>query len=144
MRKPAGLPATIVLLLLSMNSTAQQSPDHKTRFDGKWQTTVSWDAARGALGFSYRFTSVVKNGNFRGLHGVEGQRGYLLIEGKIGDDGDGKLYAAGMTGSKEYVPGLDTPPGTDYGYHIKSQFTGRTGTGERVEGRHCTIEFEKQ
>ena len=75
---------------------------------------------------------------------MEGQNGYLLIEGQIGDDGNGELYAAGKTGSIEYVPGRDTPPGTDFGYHIKSQFTYRSGTGVRVEGRPCPIEFEKQ
>jgi hypothetical protein len=146
MRKTAGVLAAIALLLIAI-SIAQQSPDRPdrtTRFDGKWQTTVSCDAIRDALGFSWRFISEVKNGNFRGLHGVEGERGYLLIEGKIGDDGDGKLYATGKTGSKEYVPGRDTPPGTDFVYHIKSQFTDRTGTGVRVEGRPCTMEFEKQ
>jgi len=42
------------------------------------------------------------------------------------------------------VPGRDTPPGTDFGYHIESQFTDRAGTGVRVEGRRCTLEFEKQ
>jgi hypothetical protein len=143
MRRTAGLFAAVALLMIA-SSIAQESGEHTTRFDGKWQTTVSCDASRGALGFSYRFISVVKKGNFRGLHGVEGQNGYLLIEGQIGDDGNGELYAAGKTGSIEYVPGRDTPPGTDFGYHIKSQFTYRSGTGVRVEGRPCRMEFEKQ
>jgi hypothetical protein len=114
------------------------------RFDGKWITTVSCDAFRDALGFSYRFASEVKDGNFRGLHGTENEPGYLLIEGKIGDDGAAKLYAKGMTGSKEYVPGRDTPRGTEFGYHIKAQFQDRTGTGTRIEGRPCSLEFERQ
>lgn len=81
------------------------------RFDGKWTTTVSCEPSRGALGFSYRFVSEVKDGSFRGLRGVEGQPSYLLIEGKIEDDGVAKLYATGKTGSKEFVPGTDTPRG---------------------------------
>jgi len=114
------------------------------RFDGKWITTVSCEAFRDALGFSYRFVSEVKDGNFSGLHGTEGEPGYLFIEGKIADDGTARLYATGKTGSKEYVPGRDTPKGTDYGYHIKAQFQELAGTGTRVEGRPCSFEFEKK
>jgi hypothetical protein len=142
----------IALLLLPAASLPQDQsshpdrdrPDLTRRFDGKWQTTVSCEPLRGALGFSYQFMSVVKDGNFDGLHGTEGQPGFLRIEGTIGDDGTGKLYANGMTGSKEYVPGNDTPRGTEFGYHIKSHFDHRHGDGTRVEGRACTIEFEKQ
>jgi hypothetical protein len=119
-------------------------PDHTRRFDGKWQTTVSCDPSRGALGFSYRFTSVVKDGHFHGLRGTEGQPSSLLIDGTISDDGTGSLYADGLTGSKEFVPGTDTAKGTEFGYHIKAHFELRHGEGTRVEGRPCTLEFEKQ
>jgi hypothetical protein len=114
------------------------------RFDGKWLTTVSCDASRGALGYSFRFVSEVKDGNLRGLHGTEGQPSSLLIEGKIDDEGTGKLYATGRTGSKEYVPGRDTPRGTEYSYSIEAHFKGSSGTGARIEGRPCTFLFEKQ
>ena len=57
------------------------------RFDGKWLTTVSCEASRDALGYSYRFVSEVKDGKLRGLHGLEGKPGSLLIEGKIAADG---------------------------------------------------------
>ena len=80
-------------------------------YDGKWLTTVSCESARDALGYSFRFVSEVKDGNLRGLHGAEGQPSSLLIEGKIDADGTAKLYATGRTGSKEYVPGRDTPRG---------------------------------
>jgi hypothetical protein len=114
------------------------------RFDGKWQTTVSCEGARGALGYSYRFVSEVKDGNLRGLHGTEGEPSSLLIEGKIDAEGTGKLYATGRTGSKEYVPGRDTPRGTEYSYNIDAHFKDTTGTGTRVEGRPCSFQFEKQ
>jgi len=113
-------------------------------FDGKWQTTVSCEASRDALGYSFRFISEVKDGKLRGLRGTEGQPSSLLIEGKIDADGAAKLYATGRTGSKEYVPGRDTPRGTEYNYNIKAQFKGTTGTGTRVEGRPCSFRFEKQ
>ncbi|MGA7220068.1 MAG: hypothetical protein WBX38_17260 [Candidatus Sulfotelmatobacter sp.] len=113
-------------------------------FDGKWQTTVSCEASRGALGYSYRFVSEVKDGKLRGLHGTEGEPSSLLIEGKVEDDGTGKLYATGRTGSKEYVPGRDTPRGTEYSYNIDAHFKDATGAGTRVEGRPCSFQFEKQ
>jgi len=113
-------------------------------FDRKWLTTVSCEASRDALGYSFRFVSEVKDGNFRGLHGTEGQPSSLLIEGKIDADGAAKLYATGRTGSKEYVPGRDTPRGTEYSYSIRAQFKGTTGTGTRIEGRPCSFRFEKQ
>jgi len=137
----------IGLLLLPAATIPQDQSgqaDHTVRFDGKWRTTVSCEPSRGALGFSYQFVCTVKGGNFHGLHGTEGQPGFLRIEGTIGDDGTGKLYANGMTGSKQYVPGNDTPAGTEFGYHIKSHFDLKHGEGTRVEGRACTIEFEKQ
>ena len=113
-------------------------------FDGKWLTTVSCQAARGGLGYSYRFVSEVKNGKFRGLYGAEGKPSSLLIEGTVSADGAGKLYATGRTGSKEYVPGRDTPRGTQYSYSIEAHFKGASGTGARLEGRPCSLQFEKQ
>lgn len=114
------------------------------RFDGKWLTTVSCEASRGALGYSYRFVSEVRDGKFRGLHGTEGEPSSLLVDGKISDNGTGDLYATGRTGSKEFVPGRDTPRGTEYSYSIEAHFKGDGGTGKRIEGRPCSYKFEKQ
>src|SRR5580658_7242638 len=138
MRNATGLLTAIALMVLPQAASSQES------FDGKWLTTVSCEAARDALGYSYRFVSEVKNGNFRGLHGTEGKPSSLLIEGTVGADGSGRLYATGRTGSKEYVPGRDTPRGTEYSYSIEAHFQGTTGTGTRVEGRPCSLQFEKQ
>jgi hypothetical protein len=113
-------------------------------FDGSWLTTVSCDAARDALGYSFQFVSIVKNGALHGLYGAEGQPSSLKIDGTIGPDGTGRLYAIGRTGSKEYVPGRDTPRGTQYGYNIQAHFAGATGTGRRIEGRPCTYTFTRQ
>ena len=136
--KPSGFLTAIVLIFLPALSLAEQP------FDGKWQTTVSCQGARDALGYSYRFVSEVKNGNFRGLHGEEGKPSSLLIEGTVSADGTGKLYATGRTGSKEFVPGRDTPRGTEYSYSIEAHFNATTGTGTRVEGRPCSFQFEKK
>jgi hypothetical protein len=114
------------------------------RFDGSWLTTVSCSAARDALGYSFRFLSTVQNGNLHGLQGTAGQPSSLEIDGTIGPDGAGRLYAKGRTGSKEFVPGRDTPRGTEYGYEIDAHFAQLMGTGTRVEGRPCSYQFVKQ
>jgi hypothetical protein len=113
-------------------------------YDGAWQTTVSCAGARDALGYSFRFVSTVKDGVLHGLHGAAGQPSSLQIDGTIGPDGSGKLYAIGYTNSKEYVPGRDTAKGTQYSYNIDAHFAGSSGTGKRVEGRPCTVEFSRQ
>ncbi|HEY1757312.1 MAG TPA: hypothetical protein VGG72_18205 [Bryobacteraceae bacterium] len=113
-------------------------------FDGKWQTTLSCEAARDALGYSFRFISEVKNGKLRGLYGTEGKPSSLLIEGTVSPDGTAKLYATGHTGSKEYVPGRDTPRGSEYNYNIDAHFKDKAGTGTRVEGRACSLQFAKR
>ena len=151
MRHFFSLLTAIALLFLPAACHAQDQPDHSERdhldhtrrFDGKWQTTVSCDASRGALGFSYQFVSEVKDGNLHGIRGTEGQPSSLVLDGTITDDGAGKLYAAGYTGSKEFVPGTDTPRGTSFGYHIRAHFDERHGDGTRVEGRPCNLVFER-
>jgi hypothetical protein len=135
-----GLLVALSLMLLPSAAPAAEA----NHFDGMWQTTVSCSAARDALGYSFRFVSTVKDGVFHGVHGTAGEPGSLQIDGKIGADGFAKLYANGRTGSKEYVPGRDTPRGTEYGYNIDAKFEGTMGTGTRIEGRPCSLQFEKQ
>ncbi len=137
---PTAIRLSVILALLILPSLTLAGDS----FDGKWLTTVSCEASRGALGYSFRFVSEVKDGNFRGLHGTEGEPSSLLIEGKIDAEGAAKLYATGRTGSKEYVPGRDTPRGTEYSYNIEAHFKGTKGTGTRVEGRPCSFQFERQ
>ncbi len=114
------------------------------RFDGTWQTTVSCSAARDALGYSFRFDSIVQRGVLHGLHGVAGQPSSLQLDGTIGPDGTGKLYAKGFTNSKEFVPGRVAERGTEYDYNIDARFGALMGTGTRVEGRPCSYQFVKQ
>jgi hypothetical protein len=33
---------------------------------------------------------------------------------------------------------------TQYGYHIEAKFSEDSGNGKRVEGRACTVTFEKK
>jgi hypothetical protein len=134
--------AGIVLALALLSSVSFANDRHN--FDGKWLTTVSCANYRDALGFSYQFVSTVKDGVFHGVRGTEGEPGSLVIDGAISPDGSASLYAKGRTGLKEYVPGRETPKGTEYGYNIDAHFAGSSGSGKRVEGRPCSLKFEKQ
>ena len=138
--RPAISSVAVLAVLLASPSPAQ----NPSSFDGQWQTTVSCSNYRDALGYSYQFVSTVKDGTLHGLHGTEGQPGSLVIDGTIAPDGKASLYAKGRTGSKEFVPGRDTPRGTEYGYNIDAHFEGATGSGTRVEGRPCSFKFAKQ
>jgi hypothetical protein len=130
-------------LALTMPLRTALAADHQ-RFDGSWLTTVSCAAARDALGYSYQFVSTVKDGTLHGLHGTAGEPSSLKIDGTIGPDGTGRLYAIGRVGSREVVPGRETPRGTEYSYDIDAHFSWTTGSGTRIEGRPCTLRFEKQ
>jgi hypothetical protein len=152
MRLFAPLLTAFALLTLPLSARPQDHPDdhdrdhseHTHRFDGHWQTTVTCEPSRGALGFSYRFLSEVNDGDINGLRGTKGQPSSLVLTGSISEDGSGRLYAEGLTGSKEFVPGTDTARGTSFGYHIRAQFDERHGEGTRIEGRACSLQFDRQ
>lgn len=119
------------------------------KFDGKWLTKMSCPAKGGTEGYTWEFPSMVSDGSFHGEHGTAGQPGYLLIEGKIADDGTAKLSANGLVASRKYATGIFTTQGADYSYNIKAQFKDTEGTGVRdkglgIVGRPCTFDFTKQ
>lgn len=100
-------------------------------------------------GYTWQFPGVIQNGNFHGEHGTAGQPGYLLIEGKIAEDGSAKLSANGIVASRKYARGITAHGGESYSYDIKAQFNEAEGTGTRnqglgVVGRPCTFDFVKQ
>jgi hypothetical protein len=119
------------------------------RFDGKWATKLTCPQKGKTDGYTWQFTSVIQNANLRGERGTAGEPGYLLIEGKIADDGSAKLSANGVVASRKYAPGIFTGKGDEYSYKIKAQFKETEGSGVRDEGlgivgRPCTFDFVKQ
>jgi hypothetical protein len=119
------------------------------RFDGKWLTKMSCPAKGNTEGYTWQFPSLVKAGDLRGEHGTAGEPGYLLIEGKIKEDGSAKLSANGVVASRAYARGVFTGKGDDYSYNIKAQFQDTQGKGTRdkglgIVGRPCTFDFVKQ
>ena len=139
MRRTIGLLVCIVVI----GWVAANAEDDPKRFDGTWDTTVSCSNTEGALGYSYQFTSTVKDGVLHGEKGEKGKPGRLELDGKILPDGTMKLYAKGLVGAQEVAVG-HRPRGSAFGYHVEGKFTEKEGTGKRVEGRPCEIEFAKK
>jgi hypothetical protein len=143
MPKAVRMLVVCALVLLPGISVSQE------RFDGNWLTRLTCPAKGNTEGYTWQFASVIQNSNFHGEHGTAGEPGYLLIEGKIANDGTAKLSATGIVTSRKYARGVLVHQGEDYSYNIKAQFKETEGTGTRSEGlgivgRPCTFEFVKQ
>jgi hypothetical protein len=115
-----------------------------TRFDGAWNVTILCaPTADGALSYTLRLVTQVKDGFLRGDQGIEGSPGWLRLEGQIQPDGSARLDARGLTGDSKYnIKGV--AKGTPLGYHVDARFEGSTGTGRRLELRACDLRFVKQ
>jgi hypothetical protein len=129
--------AIFTLLLLPVVANAA------SRFDGKWETVLTCEPFKDARGFSWEFTSEVKDGKLRGVYGTEHLPASIRVEGPIAEDGSGQLIATVWTGDKAYVPGQDTPKGTEFTYRVKAEFKDAEGKGTRIEGRPCSYVFKK-
>jgi len=117
-----------------------------TRFDGNWTVTLACNRTiDGGLPYSYRFPAEVKGGAIHGEHGVAGQPAYLVIDGRIGADGEATMLADGLTNAPNYTLGR-VPPGQPYTYRIKAHFGDTHGSGTRLSGggRSCTLDFVKR
>lgn len=137
MKRPVFL--LICGLLLTSNASRASEPNP---YDGTWDTVLSCSNTEGALGYSFKFPSIVKDSMLHGEKGTKGQPGWLQIQGKIQPDGTAKFYTNGLVGASEAAVG-HRPAGTEYGYHVDAKFAGQEGTGKRVEGRPCEITFTK-
>jgi len=142
-RKAVSLLVGSALMLLAGVSVAGE------RFDGNWLTKLTCPPKGNTEGYSWRIPSVIQNNSFRGEHGTAGEPGYLVLEGKVAEDGSAKLSANGVVASRKYARGVFAHQGETYSYDVKAQFKGAEGTGSRnqglgVVGRPCTFEFVKQ
>jgi hypothetical protein len=143
MRKTVRLLIICALILLPGISIAAD------KFDGNWSTKLTCPEKGNTEGYTWRFASVILNSKLRGEHGTAGEPGYLLIEGKIAEDGSAKLSANGIVASRKYARGVFAHKGEDYSYDLKAQFKETEGTATRNEGlgiigRACTVDFVKQ
>jgi hypothetical protein len=133
----------VLLLAVTLSGPLVCHGADEDRFDGTWETVLSCENAAGALGYSFKFESVVKNSVLHGEKGKKGKAGWLQLDGKIPPDGSANLYADGLVGAAEVAVGR-RPAGTQYGYHIDAKFSQDSGTGKRVEGRPCSVTFARK
>jgi len=129
----------IVLMVLPTAASADP-PGGVARFDGDWTATVSCPDANGALGYSFEAPTRIKDGVLHGERLHPGEPGWLVLDGQIQADGQARLYAKGLVGAAPFAVG-QRPKGTDYGYHVVARFEDGKGSGARVEGRRCDLEF---
>ena len=147
--RAAFLAAAAVLVCSVAFAQSAAAPQTPAGLDGKWLTKMSCPAKGSTEGYAWQFVSVIENSTLRGEHGATGEPGYLLIEGKIAQDGSAKLAASGIVASRAYARGILAHKGEEYSYDVKAKFTGNEGTGVRnaglgVVGRPCTFDFTKQ
>jgi hypothetical protein len=126
----------LVDLTLQMPATAGKA------FDGTWQSTYTCPAAGSALGFSFQFSSQVKDGVIHGVHGTPGERSSLVLDGKLQSGGDAAMTAKGVVGSATFAVGGQAG-GTPYAFHAVAHFDHNAGNGHRIEGRPCDLTFTK-
>lgn len=139
----ARQPLAILAILFALGtSSGTLADDGHSRFDGSWDTILSCPNADGALGYSFKFLSTVKDGVLHGEKGRREEPGWLQLDGRILADGSAELYVDGLVGAAPYAVG-QRPAGSKYGYHVTSRFTDASGSGTRVEGRPCTVTFAK-
>jgi hypothetical protein len=135
----------LLVLGVGVLSASIARPDNKTEarpFDGIWQTTLSCVNASGALGYSFKFPSSIKEGVLHGQKGTPHEAGWLSIDGPVTADGAADLYVEGLVGASAMAVG-QRPAGAQYGYHVAARFSVQRGEGRRVEGRPCTVVFER-
>ena len=118
------------------------APATAKNFDGAWQTTWTCPNLGQYPGYSFRFTGQVKDGAYHGLKGVKGEPSSMVLDGKIESDGIAAFFGEIIVGSS--LVGLGAARGTPSDYHALAQFDGTGGIGKRIEGRPCSLTFERQ
>jgi hypothetical protein len=114
-----------------------------TPFDGRWSVALRCPPSPdGARPFSWRFSSVVKDGILQANHGMPGRPAYLSLHGGIDPSGKADLVAEGVTGMAGYnVHGASA--GIPYRYNVPSHFEAKTGSGYWTTTRRCDFSFIK-
>ncbi|MDQ6892341.1 MAG: hypothetical protein M3167_06640 [Acidobacteriota bacterium] len=130
-------------LLVAVAAAAEERPSPK--FDGDWNTTLIClnDEKSGARGYKFFFIAAVKDGVFLGKYGNEGEPGSMTLTGPILADGSSLLDAKGLVGNSENASNRGAR-GTTYSWQVKAQFEAEKGTGKRLNGRRCEVEFFKR
>ena len=133
----------VAVLVATVFAAGEDRPSPK--FDGDWNTTLICpnDEKSGARGYKMFFIAEVKDGRFLGKYGNEGEPGSITMTGSILADGSALLDAKGLVGNSEHASNRGAR-GTTYSWQVKAQFEAEKGTGQRLNGRRCEVEFFKR
>jgi hypothetical protein len=112
------------------------------RFDGSWSATISCGGADGARGYSLVLNGRTTDGTIVLTKGTQGQPDFMIMQGRIGADGNAMLQANGIVGNPIYATNNATT-GTQYSYAVRARFEGSRGTGERLGARSCGVVFSR-
>ena len=118
------------------------TPATGTNFDGSWQTTWSCPNVGLYLGYTTQFIGNIANGVYHGIRGTKGEPSSLVLDGRIEADGTAAFLGEAIVGSSLIAMGAAR--GTPVDFHALAQFRGASGNGKRIEGRPCSITFEKK
>jgi TIR domain len=137
---PAGVHAQeaqlrIASLILNGSETARN-------FDGTWITEWTCPNLGQYPGYTYRFSSLIKDGAYHGTKGVKGEPGSMVLNGKIDSDGAAAFFGEIIVGSS--LVGLGAARGTPSDFHALAHFDHASGIGKRIEGRPCNLTFGAQ
>jgi hypothetical protein len=131
--------------LTGLSPSAVWPAEDARRFDGNWAVTLVClpDPHNAFLGFTWQFAARIKDGVLHGQRGIAGLPASLTLDGPIQPDGSALLTAHGLTGDPFYTVG-HVGQGTPFGYHVKAQFSGDHGSGNRIELRACNYSFVRE
>src|ERR1700733_13491878 len=104
------MPFLTIVIAATLSAVSLCAADDHS-FDGTWDTTVSCENAARALGYSFRFDSIVKDAVLHGDKGNKGKPGWFQLDGRIAPDGKARFYADGLVGASEVAVGY-RPAGT--------------------------------
>ena len=113
-------------------------------FDGRWDVVQQCPRSPdGAAGYTFDFTTEVKDSRLRGQRGTPDHPGWLSLDGVLKSDGSAQLDAHGRTGQAQYTIS-HASPGTEFHHPVNARFDQAHGQGEWVALRVCTFVFTRE
>jgi hypothetical protein len=127
---------------LAMANLILRGPATGKNFDGVWQTMWTCPNLGQYPGYTYQWSGQVTGGVYHGIRGVKGQPSSMVLDGKIEADGAAAFFGEIIVGSS--LVGLGAARGTPSDFHAIATFESSSGSGRRIEGRPCTLSFQRQ
>ena len=127
---------------LAMANLILKGPATGNVFDGAWQTSWTCPNLGQFPGYTYQFTGQVSEGVYHAQRGVKGQPSSMSLDGKIESDGAAAFLGEVIVGSS--LVGLGAARGTPSDFHAIATFNADSASGRRIEGRGCTLSFQRQ